>query len=384
MRSLPKLPVLGWSAYSGGHETTLPGVLNARYRRYTISGRAAISLALNVLGAKPGSKVLVPTYHCMTMIMPLVHADMQPLFYPMTACGAPDLGWLQRADLAGAHTMLSAHYFGLPQPMSSVRAFCDAHGINLIEDCAHAFFGMSDERPVGSWGDVAIASLTKFFPVPEGGLLASATRPLDALYLTPRSLRDELKAAADALEVGAGHGRFPGLNWMFNGVFGLKNWLRHRDGVTHDGVAGAGRESGSAVPEHLLSSRKPASAVRWITNGVHRSRIVALRRRNYLLLAKRLSDCAGARVMRAELSDSAAPYVFPLYVDDPQASYQRLRAAGAPIFRWDEVWPGTPAIENDHGLDWGTHVFQLGCHQDLSPDDIEAIAKTVRDAVRSR
>ena len=118
--------------------------------------------------------------------------------------------------------MLAAHYFGLPQPMAAMRAFCDERGISLIEDCAHAFFGVSDDRPVGSWGDVAIASLTKFFPVPEGGLLASATRPLDSLFLTPRSFRDELKAAADAIEIGARHDRFPGLNWLFNCVFGLK------------------------------------------------------------------------------------------------------------------------------------------------------------------
>ena len=76
-----------------------------------------------------------------------------------------------------------------------------------------------------------------------------------------------------------------------------------------------------------------------------------------------------------------APYVFPLYVDDPAASYQRLRSAGIPIFRWDEIWPGTPAIEGDYGLDWSTHVFQLGCHQDLSPEDIDAMADTVRTII---
>ena len=117
--------------------------------------------------------------------------------------------------------------------------------------------------------------------------------------------------------------------------------------------------------------------MRWIANGVHRARIVSLRRRNYLELARLLSGMTGAHALVGELPESAAPYVFPLYVENPEASYQRLRAAGVPIFRWDEIWPGTPVIENDHGLDWATHVFQLGCHQDLSLEDIEAIAATV-------
>ncbi|MBK9574239.1 MAG: DegT/DnrJ/EryC1/StrS family aminotransferase [Rhodoferax sp.] len=53
----------------------------------------------------------------------------------------------------------------------------------MIEDCAHCFFGQAGERPIGAWGDFATASLTKFFPVPEGGLLASSSRPLPGLAL---------------------------------------------------------------------------------------------------------------------------------------------------------------------------------------------------------
>jgi hypothetical protein len=89
-------------------------------------------------------------------------------------------------------------------------------------------------------------------------------------------------------------------------------------------------------------------------------------------------------VLSADLPEGTVPYVFPLYVYDHQATYQRLRAAGVPIFCWDEVWPGTPVIENDHGLDWAAHVFQLGCHQDLSLEDMETIADTVRDVVQAR
>src|SRR5262249_31058868 len=127
MQPFPKLPVLGWSAYSGARDAPYPSVLNACHLRYTISGRAAISLALQVLGGRSGNKVLVPTYHCTTMIVPVVHAEMNPVFYPTTTHGSPDLDWLRRADLTGVRAMLAAHYFGLPQPMAAIRAFCDEH-----------------------------------------------------------------------------------------------------------------------------------------------------------------------------------------------------------------------------------------------------------------
>ena len=386
-RAYPRLPVLGWSAFSGERDAPVPGVLNARYRRHTISGRAAIALALQVVGARPGEKVLVPTYHCTTMIAPVVQADLQPVFYPVTARGGANLDWLQRADMAGVRVMLATHYFGLPQPMRAIREICDARGIALIEDCAHAFFGSSDGRPVGSWGNVAIASLTKFFPVPEGGLIASMTSQLDELELTGRSWRDEIKAAADAVEVGAMHGNFHGLNSLLGGIFAMKHWLRGSPrisaGAAPAGVNGADDSAMHRVQQRLLSSAKPAYAARWIADGVHQQRIVERRRRNYLELARRLAGMAGARVLQAELPGDAVPYVFPLYVNNPAASYHELRATGIPIFRWDEVWPGTPVIEGDHGLAWSTGVFQLGCHQDLSPDDLEAIAATVRETVRT-
>ena len=379
MQSYPRLPVLGWAAFSGERAAPTPGVLSARHRRYTTSGRAAIALALRVLEIRPGDKVLVPTYHCPTMIAPVAQSGAEPMFYPITASGGADLEWLQRAALAGTRAILATHYFGFPQPMSRLRAFCDAHRIALIEDCAHAFFGVSEGLAVGSRGDVAIASLPKFFPVPEGGLIVSATHPLKKLE--PCSWRDEVKAVADTIEIGVANGRFPGLNTLLGGVFSVKNRLRRNHDLT-DAPADRGGEGVKPTGDIRLESLRPAVAARWIASSVHRSRIVAHRRRNYAALAKRLSRIDGAHALRPDLPEDATPYVFPLYVNDPAISYQRLRSAGIPLFRWDEVWPGTPVLEGDHGLDWAHRVYQLGCHQDLSLPDIEAIANTVCEFIR--
>ena len=380
MRTYPRLPVLGWSAFSGERAAPLPGLLNARYRCYTTSGRAAIALALRALGIRPGDKVLVPTYHCPTMIAPVVQAGAHPLFYPITASGEADLEWLRRAVSAGTRAMLAAHYFGIPLPMSRLREFCDARRIALIEDCAHAFFGVCEGLAVGSWGDLAIASLPKFFPVPEGGLIASGARPLNDLTSAPCSWRDEVKAAASAVEIGATYGRFPGVNALLRSVFGAKNRLR--GAASAETTTSSGGEYSGLSVDARLNSLRPVAVARWISGSVCKARIIAHRRRNYLALASRFSRIEGARALCPDLPEGAAPYVFPLHVDDPEASYQQLRSAGVPIFRWDEVWPGTPVLDGDHGLDWAHRVFQLGCHQDLSLQDIEAIATTVRELIR--
>ena len=377
--AIPRLPVLGWATFRGRRDAEVPSVSDSPHVVYTTSGRAAILLALRILGFKAGDRVLVPTYHCPTMISPVVRLGAEPVFFPVTASGAPALDYLERQDLSGVRAMLVAHYFGLAQPMSQVRAFCDARGIALIEDCAHAFFGTSEGRPVGCWGDLAIASLTKFFPVSEGGCLVSRSRSLDLIGLRPQGIVAELKALIDALELGARYHRFRGFNALLGGVFGLKELVRGRQWTraAAEDLEPTIAPSVDELNDTLLASRLTRSS-RLIANSAHRSRIVALRRRNYELLAQLLTNLPAAVPFRPELPASAAPYVFPLRVDHPAERYRSLRAAKVPLFRWDRVWPETPTIEGDQGPEWAVEMFQLACHQDLSEEEIRTIAATVR------
>ena len=373
--TLPRLPVLGWAAFSGVRRSAEPSVLDTRFRRHTRSGQAAITLAARLVGLKRGDAVLVPTYHCPTMIAPLVAEGLAPLFYPLERGGGPDLAWLAAANLQGVRAMLVAHFFGRPQPMARLRRFCDARGIALIEDCAHAFFGAVDGRPVGQWGDAAIASLTKFFPVPEGGVLLSQHRTLDHLEARSRGWPAELRALADALELGAKHGRFPGINTLLRAVFAAKRSIRRR----HTPASAAPGSAPARAPS--ASDLSPAAAAVWIADRVHSDRIVALRRRNYVFLARRLRELRNARLLFADLPHGVVPYVVPLYVEDPSTRYPALRGAGVPVFRWDDVWTGTPRIPGDAGALWATHVFQLPCHQDLRLGELERIARQVREVV---
>ena len=377
--AIPRQPVLGWATFQGRRRAELPSVSDSPHVVYTTSGRAAIALALRVLDFKTGDRVLVPTYHCPTMISPVARLGGQPVFFPVTASGAPAIDYLEHQALHGVRAMLVAHYFGLAQPLAQVRAFCDARGIALIEDCAHAFFGTSEGRPIGSWGDLAIASLTKFFPVPEGGCLVSPSHSLTGIDLKPRGMMEELKASIDALELGVRYHRFPGLNALLGGVFGLKELARGRHWTPADpeDCELALAPSVDDISDALLASRLTRSS-RLIAESAHRFRIVALRRRNYELFAQLLTDVPGAAPFEPRLPASAAPYVFPLRVDHPGERYRALRAAKVPLFRWDRVWPDTPTIAGDHGLLWAVEMFQLACHQDLSEDEIRAIAATVR------
>ena len=113
-----------------------------------------------------------------------------------------------------------------------------------------------------------------------------------------------------------------------------------------------------------------------------RARIVQHRRLHYRQLAQALSGVPGLRPLLPDLPDGAVPYVFPIWVDQPDPGYQALRSLRIPVFRWDRLWPTTGRPPGDHGVAWSHHVIQLACHQDLRPADLDAIVAAVKSVYR--
>lgn len=386
---IPRLPVFGWQAFDGAREAPTPCLLSLPGLHYSTSGRAAILLALETLGVGPGDTVLLPTYHCPTMVAPATRLGARVMFYPLDEHGTPRLQWLQQQDLRGVRALLAAHFFGLPQPMASVRAWCNERQIALIEDCAHALFGRSGDRPIGAWGDMAIASLTKFLPVPEGGCLvvnAGMALPARVPALQPCSAGQQARAAMDIVEVGAAQGRLTGLNGLISGTLGLLRRLRSGGSRCADSRV-AGDAPAPATPlsdnelgiDSALAHRQLSSASRWVGRVMPRERIVARRRQHYEWLARRLAGHDGLRPLRPHLPADCAPYVFPLWVDEPDPGYVELRRRRMPVFRWDRLWPGVPSLPDDQGRRWSHHVLQLACHQDMSEADLDAFVQALLD-----
>jgi perosamine synthetase len=372
---VPRLPVFDWNVFSGAKVADTPCLLAHPQARFTSSGRASILLALEMLAVGPDDKVLVPTYHCPTMIAPIVARDAQPIFYPINHNGAPDLDWIQRQDVRNVRAILVAHFFGLPQPLAEIRQWCDQQGIRLIEDCAHALFGRSDNRAIGSWGDLAIASLTKFLPVPEGGCLINSMTSLLIPNLDHPKPVSQVKAAFDIFHTSANHGRLKILGNLIRGFHWLFGKFRRKPPVRR--LEATSPTDGFTI-DVVQSHRALTYPCRWVALNASRERIVARRRAHYVFFAREFSGLNGLRPLRAALPEDCAPYVFPLWVDSPDPGYAELRRLEFPVSRWDRLWPKVPTMHNDSGIEWSHHILQLACHQDLQPDELRAMADTVK------
>lgn len=372
---VPRLPVLDWNVFSGPLEPTIPCLLTHPETSFTNSGRASILLALEMLAVAPGDTVLVPTYHCPTMIAPIVARGARPIFYPLDSDGAPCLDWIQREDLANVRAILVAHFFGLPQPLAKMRHWCDQQGIRLIEDCAHAMFGRSDDRPIGLWGDLAIASLTKFFPVLEGGCLVNNSRPLPIPNLDPPRTMSQIKAAFDIIHTSANHGRLHSLGSLIRGFYKFFGSLRNKEPVQR--LDDSSTTDGFTI-DIVQSHRALPYACVWLVRHATRARIVALRREHYIFFARELSGLVGVRPLRPDLPDDCAPYVFPLWVESPDPGYVELRRLDFPVSRWDRLWPTVATIPDDVGIQWSHHILQIACHQDLTRDELQQMVDKLK------
>lgn len=366
----------------------MPSLGDIANRAYTSSGRAALLAAFGQMDLAPGSRVLVPTYHCPTMVAPVVQAGLVPVFYPIGPDGLPKLEDIAPTDLDSTGAMIVAHLFGLPRSLQAVQAWCQARNILLIEDCAHSYFGWAGDRPVGHWGDYATGSLTKFFPVGEAGLLASAHHPLRPLGLSALGWQQQIKGVVDVVELAHLHGRLRGIGHLAAPLLRLKSRKRPNpppgnNAPQHPAVA-YGIDSIALQCDMGRTLQRPSAISIALHGLLPRQRIVQQRQANHSALVNGLSGLRGAKPLFGHALGGTAPYVMPLWVESARHAdrvYAAMRAKHLPVLRWDHQWPGTPEWPDNSGANWRFQVIQILCHQSLGDDDIAAVCANTQQVL---
>jgi perosamine synthetase len=395
-RAIPPVPVLSLASFgrsAASVSPALPSLLDAGDARMVTSGRIAIGLALREMGVGAGDTVLVPAYHSPSMIPPVLWLGARVVFYRINPDTTADLADIAAKLGPSVKAVMVTHFFGIPQDLRPLRALCDSHGLSLLEDCAHCFFGRCGETPVGASGDYAIGSSMKFFPIYEGGCLVSARHALGAVGLRSAGAGFEAKAALAALEASFGYGRLPALRILLSLPLRLKSalWGALKARRSAGTAAGAGAAASALAPDSSDSSfnfdprwtdKRSSLFSRLTLRAVSHARIVALRRRNYLALQAAFGKLPGCRPLFAHLPDGACPWVFPLLVDQPEAVFAQLHAAGVPMVRFGaSLWPGVDASVCANSVALGRQLIAFPCHQELRAAESSWMIAAVKDAL---
>ncbi len=381
VEKIPKHPVLSWQTFECERGELPQSVLDAGEALYLNRGSLAIAFALRQIGISCGDEVLVPAYHCLAMVEPVLWAGAKPVFYRIGEDTSLDLADIGHRLTPAGRVLIAPHYFGFHQDMMAIRAFCDDHRLILIEDCAHAFFGSVAGRPMGYYGDYAIGSAWKFFSVDEGACIVSSRGHLSGAATGTGGLFFEIKSLVNTLEYAVRYGRMGFMNPLICRILQIKDKLWNR--VKANPGANVPAQSGGASGFDGNRVRQGSSGLsRLIMGASSKSRIARNRRENYSRLLSSLGDLPGCRPLFDALPEDVVPQVFPLVMERPEEIFPVLKAAGVPIIRFGEyLWEGMekglcPVSEN-----YSRRVFQFPCHQDLKPEELDWMIGRVRDAL---
>lgn len=226
------------SARSGSRPKRLEETMRARLGRecvYVPSCRLGLYVALRHW-CPPGGRVLMSPVNDDVILFVVLAAGLRPVQAPLNAFDASiDVDAVPEETWGSLSAVLTTNLYGNPDPAPRLRDRCDALGIPLFEDAAHAIGSEVGGRPVGAWGEASVFSLSKHVGAQAGGFLSVADpeegdalrRACDAL-LGPRRTASELAYAVRPYAEAAVRGL--GLRRAARAALGLLG-LAERDGI---------------------------------------------------------------------------------------------------------------------------------------------------------
>jgi perosamine synthetase len=117
----------------------------------TVTGTAALHLALASLNLAPGDEVIVPSFTFIAGVLPVLYCGAKPVFIDVdNQTWNSSLDEIRRTISGRTKALLLPHIFGNPLPIREIAEICDQKGIALVEDCAEAFGSSSEAGKVGT------------------------------------------------------------------------------------------------------------------------------------------------------------------------------------------------------------------------------------------
>lgn len=244
--------------------------IGVKYAHLVNSGSSANLLAFSVLTAQElgdrqirrGDEVITVACGFPTTVTPVIQYGAVPVFVDVTVPQYNiDVTKLEAALSAKTKAVMIAHTLGNPFDIKSVKKFCDAHNLWLVEDNCDALGTQytidGETRFSGTWGDIGTSS---FYPphhmtMGEGGCVYTNDPLLNRLILSFRDWGRDCVCPS-------GHDNFCG--HRYDGQFGqLPKGYDHKYVYSHLGYnlkvtdlqAAVGVEQLKKFPEFIVRRR---------------------------------------------------------------------------------------------------------------------------------
>lgn len=351
-------PALPLTLYARKPSDRLPFPLSEATWTLFANARQALWQGVRAAGLGRGDEILAPAFNCGSEIEALVRAQQTVRFFEASESLEPNEEELDSLVNPRTRALLLIHYLGFPQDCVRWRAWCDERNLLLIEDCAHVWHAHLNQRPLGSFGEIVIYSLSKTFGLPEGGVLQSSVRAATPHSPTKPKPISLFRAHAGWLAARAG--------WVPHA---------HRKDI-------APIQQGPFFPGHPLAFEDPREATpstMFLLRRLKPFDVAARRSSNYKQLLGEFADRVPAAFR--ELPVGASPLIFPVESGEPSSLMGHFRRHGVAARPWwSFLHPVLPAKQFPNALAWRRRFIALPVHQDLGAREMERVATALRTA----
>ncbi len=313
------------------------GVEGAGAIRYTFSGRAGIFQYLTALRRSlPGSsrrrQVLLPAFHCPSVVDPVLHAGFEVRYYGITEHLGVDEGDLLRKVGEDTAAVLFIRYFGMGAISPALVAAVRAAGAKVLSDCSHSFLSDSPLALAGREADATIYSFWKLIPSSTvGGGVWCGDSSIAPYWPQQNSAgaRHQLQFVRDLLgELIRGYRRPPS---------DLAEPVDSEDafGMAEPAIR---KSCELAYPyDRALSFARLPLAAGWVLRRVDLGMLARSRRDNYRLFCDQLVESTDLQLVAPCLADADVPWGVPVVMHNRGERDYLIRARGVPLFTFGEV-----------------------------------------------
>ncbi len=141
----------------------------------TSSGTSAIHLALIAIGVSKNDEVIMPSYTCIAVALPVLYQQAKPIL--ADACDDYNISVeeIRRKITKKTKAVIVPHMFGYPADLDEIKDLCEEKDIYLVEDCAQSIGALYSDKKVGTLGDISIFSFyaTKMMTTIQGGMICT-------------------------------------------------------------------------------------------------------------------------------------------------------------------------------------------------------------------
>ncbi len=359
----------------------LSGPVRGSLTSYHFWARNALFHGLGALGLQAGDKVLVPAFHCSTVVEPILHYGCEVVFYNVNRDGIVDFEDIARKVDSRTKAVIAIHYFGVLQPLPTIRDFCQDHQLFFIEDCAHLLMGESEDDPLGRVGDISIFSWRKFFPIYDGGMLVC-----NHASQLPTVSWDGLGGWLHLKIVKNLFGKYLSDRSAARPPVALNREKREsevEDSVSEDETRTKFKSKAPHREFDALQLNWPMSPwSRFILENIDLSAVMQKRQEHSKFLNQALGELSGVRPWSTEGVNGVCAWAFPIVAENRTDLHVQLRKRGIQSFSWGGViHPSLPLEEFQDARFLYEHLVLLPNHQSLTREELHFIIESVRDVL---